>query len=386
VILYNPATQKQDWHTVNGTKRDAEAFERRQKTRQASGVYIAKSERRTFAEVAAMFLKERRARNRRAGTVTCYENCIDRWLLPTFGSREVGTIRRSDIASFFDDMREGRLKDRPPATVQTVNRALRCLKATLYLAVERELVERNVMQRFRPYEGGKSERHVKRGAFSEAQIQALLGAAKPEERAAIALMCFTGMRPGEMFALDWECVDLEAGSLSVARSWDSRSQQFVPPKTKAGERTIPLSGWLVAELTAHKVRTGGQGLVFANGAGRPFGTSNFRRDVWLPLRERAKVPALDLYSLRATFATLGRTSGESAFSVGRMMGHTRSTLVDQVYARSMMSGLASVAESVTARALGTKPQLRLIEGGQRDVRETLDETLRQGTRPSQVVD
>jgi hypothetical protein len=40
----------------------------------------------------------------------------------------------------------------------------------------------------------------------------------------------------------------------------------------------------------------------------------------------------------------------------------------------MQSGMASVAENVTARALGVKPQLRVIEGGiPRDVRNSLDE-------------
>jgi hypothetical protein len=90
------------------------------------------------------------------------------------------------------------------------------------------------------------------------------------------------------------------------------------------------------------------------------------------------VRALDLYSLRHTFASLGRTAGESAFNVARMMGHARSTLVDQVYAHSMQSGMASVAENVTARAHGLKPHLRVIEGGNsRDVRHPLDETPRQ---------
>ena len=93
----------------------------------------------------------------------------------------------------------------------------------------------------------------------------------------------------------------------------------------------------------------------------------------LSVKKRAGVRALDLYSLRHTFASLGRTAGESAFNVARMMGHAKSTLVDQVYAHTMQSGMASVAENVTARALGLKPQLRVIEGGQRDVRQPLDE-------------
>jgi hypothetical protein len=81
-----------------------------------------------------------------------------------------------------------------------------------------------------------------------------------------------------------------------------------------------------------------------------------------------------MYSLRHTFASLGGAAGESAFNMSRMMGHSRSTLIDQVYAHSLQSGLASAAEDVTARALGVKPQLRVIEGGNpRDVRRSLDE-------------
>ena len=69
-----------------------------------------------------------------------------------------------------------------------------------------------------------------------------------------------------------------------------------------------------------------------------------------------------------------RTAGKSAFNVSRIMGHSRSLLVDQVYAHSMQSGMASVAENVTARALGVKPQLRVIDAGKTpDVRQQLDE-------------
>jgi integrase len=168
-------------------------------------------------------------------------------------------------------------------------------------------------------------------------------------------------------------VDLVAGCARIVRSWDHRGGKFVEPKTKAGARVVPLSGWLVTELTAQKERAGETGLVFGGCTGKPMNPSNVRRDMWLPLKKRAGVRELDLYSLRHTFASLGRTAGESAFNVARMMGHVRSTLVDSVYAHTMQSGMASVAENVTARALGVKPQLRVIEGGQRDVRRPLDE-------------
>jgi integrase len=166
-----------------------------------------------------------------------YESILRRHLVPEFGLREVGSIHRADIADHFDAMRA------KGATVQTVNRTLRTMKAVLFFALERELVERNVIQRFRPFEGGKDERHVQRGAFSEAQVRALLEAARPHERALIGLLlALSGLRPGDAYALDWDAIDLQAGNLKVLRSWDHKGRTFVPPKTKAGERVVPLAG------------------------------------------------------------------------------------------------------------------------------------------------
>jgi len=107
--------------------------------------------------------------------------------------------------------------------------------------------------------------------------------------------------------------------------------------------------------------------------------SNVRRHIWLKLVKRAGVRRLDMYSLRRTFASLARVAGEAAFNVSRAMGHSRSTLVGAVYAHSLQSGMASVAERVTARALGEQPKLRVIEGAQRDVREPLDESPAEGS-------
>lgn len=50
---------------------------------------------------------------------------------------------------------------------------------------------------------------------------------------------FTGMRHGELCALAWEDVDLEAGTVPVKRNISNKGL-FGPPKTAAGVRTITL--------------------------------------------------------------------------------------------------------------------------------------------------
>jgi integrase len=194
-------------------------------------------------------------------------------------------------------------------------------------------------------------RRVNRGAFTEDEVQKLLAAAgtgdaeRSDERVLIGLLCFTGMRPGEAFALRWQDVDLTAGAATIARTWDCRGKTFTAPKTHAGTRTVALSGWLVKELEEHRQRTGAEpdALIFATATGGPMNPSNVRRDIWTKLVKRAGVRSLDMYSLRHTFASLGRTAGESAFNVARMMGHAKSTLVDQVYSKAAWRASLSVS-------------------------------------------
>jgi integrase len=372
VILYNPATHRQEWHTIAGTRRDAEAFERDQKQKLSKGTYVARAERMTVAEIAASFLKECKARSRRTSTVLNYESVLEGYILPKFGPKEAGTVRKADIRAWLAELLEA------GKSVELVNRVIRVFKTVLFHGVvDLEVLERNVLLRFKQYERTEASpgRRVNRAAFSEDEVRALLSAARPHERALIGLLCFTGMRPGECYALRWSDVDLEAGCVRICRTWDWRGKTFTPPKTAAGNRTAALSAWVVNELTGHQERTEekGEALIFATRTGRPMSPSNVRRDIWSKLVKRADVRPLDMYSLRHTFATFGRVAGESAFNVAHAMGHSRSTLVDQVYAHSLQSGMASVAERVTARALGEQPKLRVIEGGAQDVRQPLEE-------------
>jgi hypothetical protein len=94
-----------------------------------------------------------------------------------------------------------------------------------------------------------------------------------------------------------------------------------------------------------------------------------------------------MYSLRHTFASLGRTAGEAAFNVAAVMGHSRSHLVDQVYAHSLQSGMASVAARVTARALGEEPKVRVVpRENPPAVRQPLDVLPSEPVLPTQPVD
>lgn len=382
VVIYNPKTHKQDWHTVEGTKHAALEFERKLKDKLSRGTYVERKERKTVAETVKMFMEEQHNRDRRTSTIASYTSVFDVHVLPELGHKEIGTVRRPEIEEWFARIRQPGPEQ---VTVATLKRILWGLKALMYFALDREFIERNPVARLKPWpkkSGPDNERHVARDAFTEDELRALITAAEPVERTLVMLLAFTGMRPAEVYALGWEHVDLDAGAIRVERSWDHRGRKFVPPKTKSGTRTFPLEPWLVTELRAHRERGTGEGLVFPTRAGTPINPSNLRRDIWLPLKKRAKVRDLDFYSLRHSFASHARAAGGEAFNVARIMGHSKSQLVDAVYAHAIPSGLAGVTASVATRVMGKHPKLRLIEGGKQDVSPSLDEDAQAPARAS----
>jgi integrase len=374
-------TKKYDWHTVRGTRDDAKTFKRTIEAAKSSGDYSGPLEHKSFEEVADLCLDDRRANNRRFSTLEEYETELKLRLLPQadnklpkLGPRNVRNIKRADMKAHFNALRKS------GCTVSQVNKAIKVAKSISTYAFDAEYVSTNIMQRYPKLQRIEGERAANRGVFTEVELQAIFGSATPFELALTGTLSISGPRPGEIYALDWSAVylDVEKPYFRIERTWCSKGFRFYPPKTAAGKRTVPISGWLADVLRDHRARLSGMGLFFPSEAGTPLNKANVRKRVLIPLLTRAKVPYRDLYSLRSTFVSLARASGEVAFNVSRVIGHARSTIVDSIYAHTVESGVAGISESVATRA-GLKasaptepprptppsgrPKLRVIDGG-----------------------
>src|SRR5262249_30955038 len=67
---------------------------------------------------------------------------------------------------------------------------------------------------------------------------------------------FTGMRLGEVLALRWNRVDLDAQVIQVRETLEQTSAhgtRFKPPKSRAGRRDITLPDILIETLRAHRM-------------------------------------------------------------------------------------------------------------------------------------
>jgi integrase len=150
---------------------------------------------------------------------------------------------------------------------------------------------------------------------------------------AMQMFLSTGLRPGELLALQFSDADFRAGTIAVTGTVKRDSvnglhrQAF--PKSESGKRvlTLPLFGFEV--LQKRKAMSKGSGdLVFPNRNGDPMEPANFRRlwreargDVW---------EAVKPSSFRKAVATLiERESGSLIAS--RQLGHSSDTITKKHY-------------------------------------------------------
>src|SRR5919197_1871288 len=166
--------------------------------------------------------------------------------------------------------------------------------------------------------GGKARNHI----ATPAEARDLIAALDPRDQAALGLAVYAGLRLGEVLALDWSSIDLDAGTLRVERAWDHGALEFVAPKSEAGMRTVPIVKRLALLLADHRVLTDHRdGLLFpGRGSERPQSVSALVERIARRWRD-AELTPLGFHEARHTAASLFIAAGLNAKTVSTYLGH-----------------------------------------------------------------
>jgi integrase len=162
------------------------------------------------------------------------------------------------------------------------------------------------------------------------------------------LAVYAGLRLGEILAMRWEAIDLEALTLRVDRSWDASSRQFVRPKSKAGTRTAPIIDRLAMLIADHRVLTNhpSGGLLFASDRvpGQPTHPVPLRRRLYAAWKAAGLEP-LGLHEARHTFASMMIAAGVNAKALSGYLGHANIAITFDRYGH-LMPGNEAEARSL----------------------------------------
>jgi integrase len=141
-----------------------------------------------------------------------------------FAERSIGSIERYEAIEWADG--------KPGSLVKPV--------VTMFnAAVDEELLDRNPFRGLYKQGKGRSDEHPPTPEEWERLYEscAVLGAYAPQMRALMVVAAYTGMRPGELMALEWSDIDFEAKRIYVQR----RLYQGVIDRPKNGKpKTIAL--------------------------------------------------------------------------------------------------------------------------------------------------
>ena len=257
-----------------------------------------------------------------------YKLACDRQLIPNLGTIQLDKLQPFHIQELYSKLAGTGITPRSVALAGTV------LGTALRYAVRTHLLPSNPAA---DVQKPRAERHAMK-FWNESQCKAFLAEAIKDRLFALYVLAIaTGMRSGEMFALQWQDVDFGSGAVQVQRTLEEirgrlRSKE---PKTKRSRRQITLPLWAVDALKAHRERMDSEGhgseLVFPDTIGGPLRRNNFRERSYRPLIGRAGVPMMRVHDLRHTAASLLLAQGEHPKIVQERLGHSDIAVTLETY-------------------------------------------------------
>ncbi len=290
-------------------------------------------------------------------TFVRYETLVRVHILPKLGNISLAKLSPQQVQTLYSaKLAEGLSR----TTVVMIHAVLhRALEA----AVRMDLVLRNVAKR----SDVPKKRSVSMKVLTSEQVSIFLGwIGRSRFEALYVLAVTTGMRQGELLALKWDCVDLDAATLEVRATVKRVRDKFIftQPKTERSRRKVALTNLAVEALRRHWVKQlaerdtlgpawHNENLVFPNRIGKVMDRIGLVRRDYLPLLGIASLPQIRFHDLRHTAATMLLRQGIHPKVVSEMLGHSQIAITLDTYSH-VLPDMQREATVALDRLLGEK--------------------------------
>jgi integrase len=256
----DPKRAKKPWiadYFDQDGKRHQKGFERRSAANEylvkvlpevRDGTHTPESGSITIAEAVNLWLQRCEQRGLTRGAMRNYRNYARHIVSSPLGKEKLARLTLPRIEGYCDEL----LKVTSPKRAKKV---VMVLVAVLNEAQRRGLVAQNVARGVKIVVSDRDRSRIGIGIDvpSREEIQKLLHHASPHLRPLLVTAVFTGMRSGELRALTWENIDFERRVIVVRQAADFWGT-IGKPKTRAGERVIPMGPMVVNTLQEWKLR------------------------------------------------------------------------------------------------------------------------------------
>ena len=317
---------------------DAQAAIRRDRLRGPSAVTVAEAGAALEAGMKDGSIRNRSGDPYKPAVIRQYSRSFRLYVKPELGAHKLSSLSRVDVQDFADRLLATRLD---PSSVKNTLMPLRVIYRRAF--ARSEVAINPTMGLELPATRGRRQRIA-----DPVEAAALIDALPAEEQPLWALALYSGLRRGELWALRWEDIDLDAGVVHVRRAWDVHEGE-IEPKSGAGIRKVPIASVLRTSLLEQKLRNGGRPeyRVLADADNR------LRDSTTLTARahrrwKAAGLKPIGLHECRHTFASLMIAAGVNAKALSTYIGHASIAITMDRYGHLMPGSEVEAAGKLDA--------------------------------------
>lgn len=251
-------------------------------------------------------------------TLQNYESYLKKWVPENWDSKKINEITSEDIFNAIESSGSGL----SPISKHTF---LKILKRIFQEAVESGHLTQNPAKGLSVKTSESSKK-----VLTTNEVEILLSQAQIANHRFFPIWCFavkTGMRSGEMYALNWSDIDFERSLISVTKQWTKKDGVT---QTKSGDnRVVPISQDLKSFLIELKKNQSNQDNVLPHLVEWTHGE---QAKVLKEFCKGIEITTVKFHDLRATFITNMLSQGVPLVKVMSIVGHKKMETTD-IYLR-----------------------------------------------------
>lgn len=291
--------------------------------------------------------------SRKQRTFETYRMIVKVHLVPRFGEKTLEELTPSVLQRYVSELlRCGNHITGVGLSAATVNLVITILQSSLKCAHEAGVAEgytAGVIYRPKPEQ--TAAKCFSRG--EQATLERVVMQMREEKFRGILLCLYTGLRLGELLALEWGDIDFDRAFMAVTRSChDGKDEtgRFTrltdSPKSRASRRIVPLSDVMVAMLRNMSKPCR---YVISHGE-KPISVRSYQRS-FARLLEKAGIAHRGFHALRHTFATRAAECGMDGKALAEILGHSSPVITFSRYVHPLAEYKAGMMERLAEACL-----------------------------------
>lgn len=279
-------------------------------------------------------------------TYESYREVIRLRLMPNFGHCEINNLDVGEIQHYITGLlANGNMRTGKPLSANSIRLIFSVFRNSLRRAYNLGYAERYIGDKLELPKNAPTEVVCFTQAEQrriEDEIEAMLTRRSNRHKLNGIIIClYTGLRIGELLALEWEDIDFEKELMTISKTChDGKDENgnyikvTESPKTYSSRRVIPLPESLIPLLREMKEESKSK-YVISDANGNTVRVRSFQRSYELLLK-RLGIPHKKFHALRHTFATRAKEKAMDDKTLSEVLGHKSPVITLKLYVHSLM--------------------------------------------------